>query len=177
MHASVFGETGRRVALSWLCFGVLNPGAAAGCWVRWDFCGSSVLSPVTLCQGGITQVAEKKKAFAGEEEAECRHEDGRYDLVQVARSLSEECMLNFASMAHRNRSDWQIVCRRTGLHTLTRSFPPSLCLFLSLPSSLFPSLSTPEANALAGLQTSRCQIGGPYSCWQRLRQWLGKEHV
>lgn len=119
----------------------------------------------------------KKKAFAGEEEAECRHEDGRYDLVQVARSLSEECMLNFASMAHRNRSDWQIVCRRTGLHTLTRSFPPSLCLFLSLPSSLFPSLSTPEANALAGLQTSRCQIGGPYSCWQRLRQWLGKEHV
>lgn len=47
-------------------------------------------------------------------------------------------------------------------------FPPS-------PLSLFPSLSALEANALAGLQASCCQIGGPYSRWQRLKQWLGKE--
>lgn len=43
-------------------------------------------------------------------------------------------------------------------------------------SLFFPSsLSALEANALAGLQASRCQIGGPYLCWQRLKQWLGKE--
>lgn len=59
-------------------------------------------------------------------------------------------------------------------------YPPSL-LLPSLPPShplssfSFPSLSALEANALAGLQASCCQIGGPYSCWQRLKQWLGKE--
>lgn len=61
---------------------------------------------------------------------------------------------------------------------------PVLTLSLSLPlapppphppSFSFPSLSALEANALAGLQASCCQIGGPYSHWQRLKQWLGKE--
>lgn len=51
------------------------------------------------------------------------------------------------------------------------SLPPSH----PLSSFSFPSLSALEANALAGLQASCCQIGGPYSCWQRLKQWLGKE--
>lgn len=45
----------------------------------------------------------------------------------------------------------------------------------TLSSFSLPSLSALEANALAGLQASCCQIGGPYSCWQRLKQWLGKE--
>ncbi len=65
------------------------------------------------------------------------------------------------------------------------SLSPSHCHYTASPSSSpplptlssfsFPSLSALEANALAGLQASCCQIGGPYSCWQRLKQWLGKE--
>lgn len=95
-------------------------------------------------------------------------------------------------------SIWQIVQRRTGLRAplhshllpppplLSHSLSLSHChytplLLPSLPPShplssfSFPSLSALEANALAGLQASCCQIGGPYSCWQRLKQWLGKE--
>ena len=53
--------------------------------------------------------------------------------------------------------------------------PPPPLLSSSSSSFSFPSLSALEANALAGLQASCCQIGGPYSRWQRLKQWLGKE--
>lgn len=66
MHTSVFGEMGRRVALSWLCFEVLNPGAAAGCWVRWDFGGRSVLSlPSPCAKEALRKWRKEKRGFGG----------------------------------------------------------------------------------------------------------------
>lgn len=60
--------------------------------------------------------------------------------------------------------DWVLLLS----HSLSLVLPPA-------PLLSFPSLSALQANVLAELQASCCQIGGPYSCWQRLRQWLRKE--
>lgn len=60
--------------------------------------------------------------------------------------------------------DWVLLLARS----LSLVLPPA-------PLLAFPSLSALQANVLAELQASCCQIGGPYSCWQRLRQWLRKE--
>lgn len=59
-------------------------------------------------------------------------------------------------------------------HSFSHHYTPPLTT-LSFLFFFSSSLSALEANALAGLQASRCQIGGPYLCWQRLKQWLGKE--
>lgn len=90
------------------------------------------------------------------------------------------------SVGHGCALPYTPTCSPHPLFSLTLSpshchYPPPSLLLPSLPPShplssfSFPSLSALEANALAGLQASCCQIGGPYSCWQRLKQWLGKE--
>ncbi len=75
---------------------------------------------------------------------------------------------------------WIGTCQTGKLCTTGLDCMLSLSLSLSLvlppaPLLSFPSLSALQANVLAELQASCCQIGGPYSCWQRLRQWLRKE--
>lgn len=94
--------------------------------------------------------------------------------------------LNFTSVSSWNLSIWQN-CAASDKPARSRTLPPAppCSLFLSPlhPSPHHPllspffssSLSALEANALARLQASRCQIGGPYLRWQRLKQWLGKE--
>lgn len=70
----------------------------------------------------------------------------------------------------------------------TRLLLPSHLLSLSLslllhhphpPSLLFssPSLSALEANALAGLQASGCQIGGPYSRLAKAQAMVGEKNA
>lgn len=95
----------------------------------------------------------------------------RVELVDLANSAASDKTARSLLHSHLLPPSFSLPRARThSLPLFATSTPPP-----HPPSFSFPSLSALEANALAGLQASCCQIGGPYSHWQRLKQWLGKE--